>query len=179
MYTKITNQASLALVTLSEVKAQLRLTTSYTLDDEYLTSLIDVAGELAQTYTNRLLSKGTVIQAWDMFETPKFIYGGMVESITSMTALSADGEEVVIEDYKFNDVSQTLRVPTTYVACTDFRAEFEAGYASAPTKVKQGILMLIATLYNNREDHLVGQTHDTLPFTSTILLDSVKVPHVS
>ena len=85
MYTKINSQSSLDLVTLSEVKLQLRLTNSFTMDDAYIAGLISAAGELAQTYTNRMLSLGSVSQMWQTYESEYKLWGGNVTTITSVT----------------------------------------------------------------------------------------------
>ena len=180
MYTKINSQSSLDLVTLSEVKLQLRLTNSFTMDDAYIAGLISASGELAQTYTNRMLSLGSVSQMWETYESEYKLWGGNVTTITSVTGEKPESGEVVeITDYRFNELSQKLTIAPESRNLINITATYQAGYTATPTKVKQGILMMIATFYNNREDFLVGQTHEKLPFTSTILLDSVRVPYAS
>ena len=175
MYTKIENQVLTDLVTLEEAKAQLRLTDSFKLDDDYLTGLIGAAAELAQTYTNRMLSVGTVTSPIEQYTTqPIRLWGGEVTAITSLTGYDVDGVLVDVLDFKFNEFKQTLTLSEQCKHLTDMTVVYEAGYVVTPMKVKQGVLMLIATLYNNREDFLVGQKHDKLPFTSTVLLNSVR-----
>lgn len=175
MFHKITNQAEFDIVTLDDAKAQCRLMPSFTMDDTYLTSLIEVCSDLAQTYTNRLLTVGTVDQVWEFYERSVFVFGGEVTEITSLTGEDTSGDTVTIEDYTFNEVSQSLSIPSSYSSYTNFTATFTAGYATVPSKVKQGILLMIASMYNNREDGLVGQTYQKLPFTSTALLNSVRL----
>jgi len=164
----------MAIATLEEVKTQCRLTSSFILDDTRLTSLMTVASELAQNYTNRLLSEGSVVGTWYKYESSVSVVGGNVEEIDSVTCKDPSGNDVVITDFNFNPVSQTLRIPEWYSACTDFFATYTAGYKTPPAKIKQGVLMLVATLYNNTEDYLVGLTHDSLPYTSTVLFDSER-----
>ena len=82
----IENQNLSELVTLDEAKAQLRLTKSNTMHDDRIVALISAAGELAQTYTNRMLSVGTVTLRLDNPFTQTFLWGGGVEAVSDLFA---------------------------------------------------------------------------------------------
>ena len=56
------------------------------------------------------------------------------------------------------------------------RIEFNAGYTALPVVVKQAVLVMINTQFNNRDDVVVGQTVNEMPRTSRDLLDRVKLP---
>lgn len=175
MYKKIVTQTDMNLVTLAEAKAQCRLTTSFTMDDDYLESLIAVCSELAQNYVKRLLTTGTVIASLEKYQEKTFLYGGDITAIDSITATSPAGEEGdIIAFASVNPVSQYLTISPLYASYTDFEITYQCGYETVPTKVKQGILMMIASMYNNREDGLINQSYEKLPFTSITLLDSVR-----
>ena len=45
---------------------------------------------------------------------------------------------------------------------------------TVPKAVKQGVLYLVSTMYNNREDVTIGMSVANMPLTSTVLLNSVK-----
>ena len=175
MYKKITTQLPFEIATLSEVKAQCRLTSSFTIDDDYLSGLIEVCSALAQNYTNRLLSVGTVIASLQDYDYRITLFGGEINSVTSVTAEFEDGTIEDVIGFKFNNVSQKLTIPNDYAGYTNFLITYDTGYSVIPKPVKQGVLMMIASMYNNREDGLVGQDYQSLPFTSLRLLDTVKI----
>ena len=80
------------------------------MDDAYIAGLISAAGELAQTYTNRMLSLGSVSQMWQTYEAEYKLWGGNVSSITSVTGENILGETEEITDYRFNELSQKLSI---------------------------------------------------------------------
>lgn len=167
MFKKINSQAPLSgLLTLAEVKTQCRVT--HAMEDIFLTSLITVAAELAQSYTKRLLTLGSVtISAKPQYSDILLPFG----EVTTITALSLDG--TASTDYTFNPVTQkvTITAPDTYVIA---EITYNCGYTVVPSAVKQAVLMMISTLYNNRQDIVTGVTVEQIPLTSRMLLDTVR-----
>lgn len=178
MFKKIISQDPFSVATLDEAKTQCRLTSSFTMDDARLEMLIGVASDLAQTYTKKMLSLGQVVVTLEHYREGLYLYGGEVETIDSITA-TYNGESVDVTDYTFNHVSQKLTLGSSCQNYSNFFITYNAGYATVPLKVKQGVLMLVATLYNNNEDYLVGLTAENLPYTSLELLNSVREYHAS
>lgn len=166
MYTKINNQAELRLVTLAEAKRQCRIMPDETLDDDDLNHLIDVCSELAQDYTHRLLTVGSVtVEVEGPVTSVQLPYG----NATSITEVTVGGE--VFTDYTFSDISQKVKFTKEV---SDVLITYEAGYTSVPAKVKQGILMMISTMFNNRDDFVSGMTIEEIPIPARKLLDSVR-----
>ncbi len=164
MYKKIISQDELSLVTLAEVKKQCRITTTF--EDAFLESLIIPYSDLAQNYTNRMLTEGTatvVIEAYS--EVVQLPFG----EITAITEVLLDGEAYT--DYTFNTITQKITFADLY---DEAQVTFSAGYSSVPKAVAQAILMSINTAYSHRDSVVVGQTVANLPKTAEILLDSVK-----
>lgn len=167
MYSIIQTQVDLSsLVTLDEAKRQCRLLPSFTLDDDDLNHLIAACTELAQVYTHRLLTVGTVVAESDEYRPVIQLPWGNATTITEVLL-----DDVEYTDYTFSTVTQKLKIPTTY---SNIKITYEAGYATLPVRVKQGILMMISTWYNNREDYVTGMTLDTIPLSSLKALDSVR-----
>jgi len=165
MYKKINSQASLStVVTLAEAKTQCRVT--HTMEDSYITALITVAAELAQTYSNRLLTLGSVTIAVEEYTGEVQLPFG---NATAVTELLLDGSAST--DYTFDDVTQKITITTPYSSA---KVTYNCGYTVVPSAVKQGILMMISTLYNNRQDTVTGVTVAEMPLTSRMLLDTVK-----
>ena len=175
MFKKIMSQAIIDTVTLEEAKAQCRLTGSFTMDDAYITSLIETCNELAQNYTKRLLSVGNVITTFGTYQDRSFLFGGEIEEVKQVFATNLSGVEEELTLYSFNPVSQILTLSPLYASYTDFMVSYDCGYSVVPKPVKQGILLMLASMYNNREDGLIGQDYTSLPMTSLKLLDAVKL----
>lgn len=166
MYHRIVTQADLgSVVTLDEAKTQCRVT--HTIDDTFITGLIAVAAEMAQKYTRRILTPATMKSVVEEYKGSRIqLYSG---DVTSVTEVLLDG--TAYTDYTFNDVTQKLSVSLTY---DELQVTYQCGYAVLPAVVKQAILITISTLYNSREDFVVGVTASELPMTAKHLLDKVK-----
>lgn len=187
MYSIIQTQTDLStIITLDEAKRQCRLLPSFTLDDDDLNHLIAACTELAQVYTHRLLTPGTVVAESDEYHPVIQLPWGNVSAITEVLL---DG--VAYTDYTFSAVTQKLKVGKTYsnikityeagykkLYSTYFtdnvKITYEPGYNELPARVKQAILVMISTWYNNREDYVTGMTLETIPLTSLKALDSVR-----
>jgi len=180
-------------VTRNEAKAHLRVDIS---DDD---TLIDGLITAARVHVEQHLKRALVTQTWDL------VLDGFpgrearlplppLASVTSVTytddeggAGSVDaGEYVVDTDREPGRV--VLKSGGTWPAVTlreaaGVRVRFVAGYGNAaavPGPIKQAILLLVGTLYENREDTLVAQgvTVMRLPFGVQALLMPYRVIRV-
>lgn len=169
MYTVINSQADLStLVTLAEAKRQCRIDPSFTLDDDDLTNIALVCTELAQSYTKRLLTVGSVtIEVEENATTIQLPWG----NATTIDEVLLD--DTATTDFTFSPITQKLKI-TSGVVFSNVKVTYTAGYSVLPVKVKQGILVMISTMYNHREDVATGTTVEELPLTARRLLDSVK-----
>ena len=166
MFKQINSQLPLTdVVTLAEAKTQCRVT--HTMEDTYISSLIPVAAEMAQSYTGRLLSVGSVTVVVDSYASEVQLPFG---NATTVTELLLDG--TASTDFTFDTVTQKLTVSSPYSTA---KVTYNCGYTVVPSAVKQGVLMMISTLYNGREDGITGVTVADMPLTSRMLLDTVKI----
>ena len=92
-------------------------------------------------------------------------------NVTEVTKLVLDGTESTA--FTFDDVSQMVTINAPYATA---RIELNAGYETLPVVVKQAVLVMINTAFNNRDDVVVGQTVNEMPRTSRDLLDRVRLP---
>lgn len=167
MYKKIISQEPLdGLITLPEVKAHCRVFTDF--EDTYLSSLIPVYLDMAQSYTGRMLTTGSAVAVVHSWQSQVLLPFG---NVTEVTKLVLDGTESTA--FTFDDVSQIISINAPYATA---RIEFNAGYETLPVVVKQAVLVMINTAFNNRDDVVVGQTVNEMPRTSRDLLDRVKLP---
>lgn len=165
MYSQIITQDPLdALLTLDEAKKQCRVT--HTFDDDLITAFIPVAAELAQAYTNRILSPATVVSVVEQYYPEVQLPFG---DVTTINTVEIDG--VVTTDFEFEPVTQKVTVNASY---GKLKVNYDCGFVTLPKAVKQAMLLTISTLYNNRENFVTGVTIAKLPQTSEMLLNTVK-----
>lgn len=172
MYTVISNQTDFTtIVSLDDAKRQCRLL-DFDMDDDDLTALISECSMLAQTYTNRLLTPGTVNAEADEYRSSWSLPFGNATSITSVYL-----DDVEYNDYEFSTTTQKLKLFKSY---SNIKIEYEAGYSvdNFPVQIRRGIMMLISTLYNNRDDYISGLTVENVPLDSLSILNSVRLYNV-
>ena len=173
MFTRIKSQTPFAIVTLEEAKRQLNIIDS-TEDDVHIQNLIYAASELAQKYTKRMLSNGSVELVFYGKKNIFLPYGNATETDNPITVLM--GEDPVT--FEFEEISQVLRITDGGVTDSDkIIVTYEAGYKSddVPHTAKMGTLMIIDSLFNNRGDTVVGASVNDIPLSSTAILDSIKI----
>ena len=167
MYKKIVSQTTLdGLITLDELKRHCRVFTDF--ENSYLTSLIPISLDLCQSYTGRMLTTGSAVAVVHSWQSQVLLPFG---EVTEVTKLILDGTESTA--FTFDDVSQIISINAPYATA---RIEFNAGYETLPVVVKQAVLVMINTAFNNRDDVVVGQTVNEMPRTSRDLLDRVRLP---
>ena len=167
MFKKIISQVPTTdLITLDEVKSHCRVFNDF--ENSYLQSLIPVYLDMAQSYTGRMLTTGSAVAVVHSWQSQVLLPFG---NVTEVTKLVLDGTESTA--FTFDDVSQIISINAPYATA---RIEFNAGYETLPVVVKQAVLVMINTAFNNRDDVVVGQTVNEMPRTSRDLLDRVKLP---
>jgi len=168
---KILTQTVFDAITLDEAKAQCRLMPSFVLDDTYITGLIPAAADAAQEYLHWMVSTGTVKQYSQQGGVLK-LYGRNVTAITEITAKDSTGGDVTLttDDYSYNDVTEEVTVSGVLYYDINITYACGAAIANLPGAVKQAILMMISTMYNNREDFITGLSVEKMPMTSKHLL---------
>jgi len=149
-------------ITLDEAKLHLKVDSAD--DNALISALITTARQLAERETKRAF----ITQTWQMYldvapveiDIPK----PPLQSLVAITVIDEeDNETVVDEGLYYTDKSQNspgrvkLKTGTAWPAHRNFASfivEFKAGYGDAATDVpealKQGILQLVAYLYENR-----------------------------
>lgn len=160
---KIISQDEFTAIALDEAKTQCRLLSSNTRDDDYIGALILSAAASAQEYLHWMVSTGVVTQYASDGGVIK-LYG---RYITEITEVLVDGETLAEEDYSYNPITDEITVVGTEVFVT---YSCGASTADLPKNVKCAMLMLISTMYNNREDFITGLSVEAMPLTSKKLL---------
>ena len=178
-------------VTSSEAKSHLRVDT--TADDTLIGTLITAARQHVENHLRRAL----ITQTWELV-MDAFPAGDVIRlprpplvSVTSIKYTDVAGSESTFSSaaYVVDTDSTKGRVvlksgeswpSDTLAAANGVRVRYVAGYGSAaavPNPIRQAILLLIGTLYENRESVLVAQgvTVAQLPFGVEALLMPYRI----
>jgi len=179
-------------ITLAEAKAQIRVT--HDNEDTYISRLITVARQSAETITGRALAYRTMELTLDVFPEVIVLPYPPVEEVVSIKYTDSDDIEhtLDIDDYIVHTDMPTKIVPAYN---TDFpsvelkpigavKVRYKAGYKAdgddpefiLPEEIKQGILLLISNYYEYREDILSrGHIPKAVPFGVNALLTPYQV----
>jgi len=151
-------------ITLTEAKAHLRIVDS--LDDVYITTLISVAREWCERYTNRQFITATYTYTLPYFRGCKIVLPR--PNLLGVTSIKYYDTENILQTLSASDytvitnslpgmveLNYTSSWPSTYIRAEAVSVIYTSGYgvtaASVPTAIKQAILIMIASLYENRE----------------------------
>jgi len=192
MNLKIITAPATELVTLTEAKKHLRVTD--TVDDLLITSLIKVARQDCENFTNRALISTTFELILDDFPKKKIVLPmPPVESIISIKYKDCDSIETTIAstDYIFYSNEPAIIMPDYGITWPSFtpypigavKIRFVAGYKTTssdsnlllPEPIKQAILLLIGHYYENREAVNIGNIVNKLPFSVGSLLYPYRI----
>jgi uncharacterized phiE125 gp8 family phage protein len=178
-------------VSLAEAKLHLRVTTDT--DNTLITSLISAARIHCENITNRALASATFELVMDTFPEKIVLPMSPVESITSIKYTDSDGIETTLAatEYILYTSEPAVVIPDYDVSWPSFteyplgavKVRYVAGYRAAstdaslhiPEAIKQAILLIISTLYENRENIVIGQTIANIPMGAEALLQPFRI----
>ena len=174
-----------------EAKSPLRVDTRA--DDTFIGRLITVAGQNVESHLRRALISQTWEVVLDAFP------GGVIRlpkpplaSVTSIKYTDDEGNESTYSsaNYVVDSDTEPGRVvlksgqtwpAVTLAAANGVRVRYVAGYGAAgsnvPQAIRQAILLVIGSVYENREDVLVAQgvSIGVLPFGVVALLAPYRI----
>lgn len=162
-------------LTINEVRDHCRASrTTVTVDDPYISTLIDAAVGYAEHVTGRAIMTQTWEYIADCFSSELHLIKCPVQSITSIKYLDNAGAEQTLATslYRVDLDSEPARItpayaqtwPPTYSVNAAVRIRFVSGYTTAdlvPRALRHAMLLLIAAWYENRESFIVGQGFTT------------------
>jgi len=172
------------VVTVQEAVTHLRIWDDS--EDTHLQSLIEAAYDVAERYMNRLVAESTVIVERDTLTTQ--LPFGKAKSVTSVTYIDDATEErveLVASHYSFNPITNMIVLKRSVVSlleslgARDYQITLVTGWdaSEVPATIKQGILMLVGSMYVMPEDAAVGQgvTVTKVPVTHQYLFNKYKL----
>ena len=178
-------------VSTSEAKSHLRVDT--TADDTYIGTLITVARQNVESHLRRALISQTWEVVLDAFPAGVIrLRKPPLASVTSIKYTDDEGNESTYSsaNYVVDTDTEPGRVvlksgqtwpAVTLAAANGVRVRYVAGYGAAgsnvPQAIRQAILLVIGSLYENREDVLVAQgvSIGVLPFGVVALLAPYRI----
>lgn len=167
-------------VSLGEAKAHCRITHSD--EDALITDLIGAAVSMVEDYCGRSIMAQTWQLTLDGFAERIILPRGPVSAISGFTYLDADGASTTVpatiyaEDLDADpqaivrEPRQSWPSPGDYV--NPVTITYTAGYSTVPAAIKQAILMLVASWYQNRSTLLSGSSVAEMPLGTMALLQN-------
>ena len=180
---------TLTPVSVAEAKTHLRIDSSFTADDTYIGTLIDVATFAAENYTNLWLMEQSWYLELDSFPDYFNLLRGQNRALTinSITYSDADNasQTLAAANY-FGDGSikpariyfaPDATIPSTYDKPNAVVVDFTVGYGAAsqvPAPIKQAILLMVGTYYETRQT-VSDRTYKEIPQSAEFLLMPYRV----
>ena len=185
-----TSNPSVEPISLSLAKQHLRLP-----DSEDEDELIQIYITAARTYAEQFMNRAIIKQTWKLYldELAEKIVLPMADLITvsSFKIIDEDGDEITVDssDYLVNTASFKGCVVFKEDKLSEYEVyelqevngveiQFDAGYGEAaddvPAHIRQGLLLLIGHLYENRENSTTVNLTN-IPFGVNALLGIDRV----
>ena len=175
-------------ITLAEVQSHLRLGTLDAAEQAELTIMITAATEMAESYCNRSWRSGTktvLFTSFPLSEANPIVITDEVQSITSIgyydsahvaatfttfRVVNTGGRSDIYPSFGEYWPSDSNDLPHNITVTAVVGDE-----ASVPSSVKSAILLMVADLYENRENAVVGTIVSSMvSMTSKLLLHPYK-----
>jgi len=167
------------VVTLAQAKEHSRITDSG--DDVMVQMALDAAHDMVENWLNRKLAPTDILGIETNFKPEMVLPYPPIASITSLFAEDKNGDSVELTlgtDFKFDDITGSIKFIVNHSDKLDFKVEYKCGYpslASCPAAVKHAVRMTFATLYENREDAVVGTQVNEVPLTARNIIKFYRV----
>jgi len=170
-------------ITTDEVKSQARIDTSA--DDTLIAQLISAAESWAQKYRSEKFIQTECVDYFDCFDTKLELLYSPVVSITSIQYVDSNGDTQTLDSSYYTLCNKAVVGPGEIVEAYNMSwpstrnvpdavtVTYQAGYGEAstdvPNDIRQGVMLMVAHMYENREALAAIQLHE-VPFGVSALL---------
>ncbi|EJG0782043.1 hypothetical protein C2F72_RS01345 [Vibrio parahaemolyticus] len=168
MHFKVINKSDVAdqILPMEEIQDHLRL---YDPHEEGLLGVYRLAAiDAAEQMTNRAIGIQTIQATFEEYRARTYLPYGAIRSVSNVTAIDRDNNIIQLSesDYRLNPVSSEISISNKHSGLRDFIVTYEVGYLveEVPAALKVGMLKLIATWFENREDVSNGVSVAEIPF---------------
>ena len=155
------------VVSLELAKQQLRVESSFTVEDTLIQSMIDAAVLASENYIGGQLKEATAIVAYDrvsgaflpvpanLFPVQSIEFIKYFDTTNTEQTLDASNYSLMKSDEKEAFIYFKNEVPELYDRPDAMKIEVKVGYAeNIPAPIKQAILLQISDMYDRREDRM-------------------------
>lgn len=172
------------MLTTAEVKAHLRI--EHDDEDTFIDTLTQAAYVFAENYTGLKILNGSVVEKFDNFTSEIELKYNPVNSITTITYYDTDDTQQSQTDYFLDTKKQKAILkpvygeawPATNCNYENIEITYDAGYATISDDINQAVLLIIGSLYEQRENHISGVSIDSVPVSSEYLLSPYRIVSV-
>ena len=169
------------MLSLSEVKEHLRV--EVTDDDTLIGNLLTAAYSFVEKYCDSTILDTEKVDYLDCFQSEIILKNSPAQSITSIAYNDEDSAAQSQTDYYLDTREQRAVLkpeyndswPSTDNTYGNVVITYQAGYASTPEQVNQAVLMIIGSLYEQRENHIIGVSIDKVPMSVELLLEPYRI----
>lgn len=161
---KINSVIGVSIISLADAKNYIRI--DVTADDTLIELMIEAAHTAAENYMSRDIIAKERTYYLDYSDT------GFIDvpfgPVASIDAVTVKGIDVAYTTYGLGDLMVEIQPASTNIKI-DFTTE-----GMSDGLLKQALLMMVSTYYDNRTDFVTGQTVNEVPSASAKLLDGIK-----
>ena len=187
---KVHSARSSFAVSLAEAKAHLRIDSSYTTDDTYITTLTKLAQSIVEKESGILLTDLVMTYTADQFNNDPINLGFNGNTVTHIKYMDEDNVQQTLASSKY-DVSNlgypSANVliypaegedwPDTYETPDCIEIRFTAGLSQTyniPDGLIQAILLIIGRYYEIRQDVVTGTIATAIPLAAQHLINQYR-----
>lgn len=169
------------MLTLTEVKAHLRVDHDH--EDTLINSLIEPSYQFAEEYTGRSVLPVQKVLNLDNFQSLIELPVIPVVSIENITYNDTDGALQTLTEYYLDlreqratlQAAQNESFPGTDETFENVTITYSVGYSVIPSVINQAVLLIIGSLYEQRENHIIGVPISKVPVAAEYLLATHRV----
>ena len=186
---RLSSAPTLTPVSVAEAKTHLRIDSSFTTDDTYIGTLIDVATLAAENYTNLALMEQTFVLDIDSFPDYFNLLKGTHRTLTVNSITYKDennaSQTLAASNYVADGSIKPARVyytpdatiPSTFEIPNAVNVNFTLGFTAAsqvPAAIKQAVLLMVGTYYETRQT-VSDRTYKEIPQSAEYLLMPYRI----
>jgi uncharacterized phiE125 gp8 family phage protein len=170
------------MLSLAEAKAHLVITEAD--DDALISDLVDVAESHVAGFTQRTLDRTAHTETFTAFNTPMVLEKAPLLSVDSITYVDPDGVTQTLSSFQvrergaYAEIYPAVGESWPSVLSGDVNSvtvAYYAGYDNVPAPLKQAALMILSSLYEQRENHIAGTTATAVPVSAEYLMAPYRI----
>ena len=145
-------------VTLEEAKEQLRIESTFTMDDSYISALISVARDRCESYCNQYFADQAIKVLYDGQMPIKICLPYPNMTVLNVTYTDSDNASQTLDgaDYITDEVNQTITIIANLPSTINYQVNSLVTAPAAIDGVEQAIKIIVTDLYELRTETAIG-----------------------